>query len=128
MAWVGIIDGRCLPVVWFEGSVNGEVYREKFLKDTVQPNVKHVATRKKYRFQHDAASCHVTAQYSSFLRTKFGDRIISRNTQHHWPPYSPVLSPLDYSFCSQCTQYVKKVKPKDICDLRRRVQICREHR
>ena len=56
-----------------------------------------------------------------FLRSKFGDRIISRDMQHHWPPYSPDLSPLDYYFWSQCTQYVKKEKPKNICDLRRRV-------
>ena len=28
MAWVGIIDGRCLPVVWFDVSVNGDVYLE----------------------------------------------------------------------------------------------------
>ena len=35
MAWVSIIDGRCLLVVWFDGSVNGEVYLEKVLKYTV---------------------------------------------------------------------------------------------
>ena len=29
MAWVGIIDGGCLLVVWFDGSVNGEVYLDK---------------------------------------------------------------------------------------------------
>ena len=40
MAWVGIIDGRCLPDVWFDGSViNGEVYLEKVLKGTVWQNV-----------------------------------------------------------------------------------------
>ena len=46
MAWVGIIDGRCFPVVWFDGSVNGESV-VKVLKDTVWQNIKHVATRKK---------------------------------------------------------------------------------
>ena len=89
MAWLGIIDDRCFPVVWFDGSVNGEVYLEKVLKDTVWQNVKHVATRKEYWLQQDRASCHVTAQCLSFLRSKFGDQILSRNTQHHWPPYSP---------------------------------------
>ena len=88
IAWVGIIDGRCLPVVWIDGSVNGKNYLEKGLKDTVWQNVKHVPTRKEYWFQQDGAICHVTAQCSSFLRSKFGDRIISRNTQQHWPPYS----------------------------------------
>ena len=26
MAWTGMIDFKCLPVVWFEGTVNGEIY------------------------------------------------------------------------------------------------------
>ena len=118
MALVGIIYGRCLPVVWFDESVNREVFLEKVLKDTVWQNVKHVATRRECWFQQDGACCHVTAQCLSFLGSKFGDRIISHNTQHHWPPYSPDLLPLDYSFWSQCTEYVKKEKPKNSCDFR----------
>ena len=35
MASVGIIDGRCLPVVWFDGLVNVEVYLKNVLNDTV---------------------------------------------------------------------------------------------
>ena len=118
MAWVDIIDGRCLPVVWFDGSVYGEAYLEKILMDTVWQNVKHMATRKEYWFQQNGANYHVTAQCLSFSRSKFENRIISRNTQHHWPPYSPDHSPLDYCFWIQCTQYVKKEKPKNMCDLR----------
>ena len=61
MAWVGIINGPCLTVVWFDRSVNKKVYLEKVLKDTVWQNVKLVATKKEYWFQQDGASCHVTA-------------------------------------------------------------------
>ena len=82
MAWVGIIDGRCLPVAWFDGSVNGKVYLEKVLKDTVLQNVKRVATRKKYWFQQDGANCHVTAQCLSFFRLNFRDRIITQYSVH----------------------------------------------
>ena len=32
MAWVGMVDGRILLVVWFEGSVNSEAYLEQVLK------------------------------------------------------------------------------------------------
>ena len=32
MAWVGIVEGRILPVVWFEGSVNSDVYLEQVFK------------------------------------------------------------------------------------------------
>ena len=46
----------------------------------------------------------------------FPNEIWKSNHLSHWPPYSSDLSPLD-----QCTQYVKKQKPKNICDLRRRV-------
>ena len=69
MAWVGIINGPCLTVVWFDRSVNKKVYLEKVLKDTVWQNVKLVATKKEYWFQQDGASCHVTAQCLSFLRS-----------------------------------------------------------
>ena len=100
MAWVGIVDGRILPVVWFQGSVNSKVYLEQVLKNTVWQSVKNLATRIQYWFQQDGASCHVTAECLDFLHAKFGERIISRSTIHHWPPYSPDLSPLDFSVWS----------------------------
>ena len=34
IAWTGIVDGNCLHVVWFEGSVNSEVYL-KILKEVL---------------------------------------------------------------------------------------------
>ena len=39
------------------------------MKNTVWRNVKHVATRKEYWFQQDGASCYVTAQCLSTLRS-----------------------------------------------------------
>jgi coenzyme F420-reducing hydrogenase gamma subunit len=38
-----MVDGMILPVVWFEGSVNSEVYLEQVLKGTVWPAVMSVA-------------------------------------------------------------------------------------
>ena len=35
MCWAGFVDGACLPIVWFEGSVNHNVYLEKVLKEAV---------------------------------------------------------------------------------------------
>lgn len=122
MAWVGIVDGRCLPVVWFDGSVNGDVYLNQVLKETVWPNVKNTATRRQYWFQQDGASCHVTAPCLEFLSSKFGDRVISRNTQHHWPPYSPDLSPLDFSFWSQAMMHVNQHNPTTIGELKLSVE------
>jgi hypothetical protein len=122
MAWVGIVDGRCLPVVWLEGSVNGKVYLNQVLKGTLWPAVKNLATRRQYWFQQDGASCHVTAPCLDFLSSKFDDRIISRSTQHHWPPYSPDLSPLDFSFWNQSMMHIKRCEPRTIPELQRSVE------
>ena len=111
MAWVGMVDGRILPVVWFEGSVNSEVYLEQVLKNAVWNAVKGVATRRMYWFQQDGATCHVTDSCLDFLKSKFGNRIISRRTEHHWPPSSPDLSPLDFSFWAQAMQEVYRCRP-----------------
>ena len=76
----------------------------------------------RYQYQHDGASCHVTDPCLTFLKEKFNGRIISRNTEHHWPPYSPDLSPLDFSFWSQATKYVHNTNPKTIEDLKKSVE------
>ena len=89
-----MVDGRILPVVWFQGSVTSSVYLEQVLKGTVWPTVKGVAKRRGYRYQQDGDSSRVTEECLEFLKTIFGDRVISRRTEHHWPPYSPDLSGL----------------------------------
>ena len=122
MAWVGIIDGRVLPIVWFEGSVNSDVYLDLVLKKTVWASVKNIATRRQYWFQQDGASCHVTAPCLQFLAEKFGQRIISRNTENHWPPYSPDLSPLDFSFWNEVNMKLRKKKLQTIAALKRNVE------
>ena len=118
MAWVGIVDGRILPVVWFEGSVNSNVYLEQVLKNSMWNSVKNLATRRQYWFQQDGASCHVTTECLDFLHEKFGDRIISRRTTHHWPPYSPELSPLDFSFWSQAMAHIIRCEPCSLSELK----------
>ena len=76
MCWVGTVDGRCLPVVWFEGSVDSKVYLERVLKGAVWPSVRGVATRKQYWFQQDGASCHVTEECLDFIESKFGGQVM----------------------------------------------------
>ena len=118
MAWVGIIDGRCLPVHWFEGSVNGATYLE-MLETIMWPAVRAVATRRGYWFQQDGAASHVTSEVMDFFLTaKFGDRLISRNAQHHWPPYSPDLTCLDFSFWPQAQDEVVRRQPQTLSQLK----------
>ena len=47
MAWVGLVDGKSLPVHWFHGSVNSDAYL-KMLKTVMWPAVKARATRQQY--------------------------------------------------------------------------------
>ena len=121
MAWTCKVDGRCLPVVWFLGSVNGQVYLE-LLENTLWPAVRANATRKQYWYQHDGATCHVTTECLDFLRSKFGHRILSRRLDHHWPANSPDLSPMDFSFWSQASNHLKKIKPATLEEIKLAVE------
>lgn len=118
IAWVGIVDGRILPVVWFEGSVNSIVYLEQVLKNSMWNSVKNLAARRQCWFQQDGASCHVTAECLDFLHEKLGDRIISRRTTQHWPPFSPDLSPLDFSPWSQAMAHIIRCEPYSLSELK----------
>lgn len=121
MAWVGIVDGRCLPVHWFVGSVNGESYLE-MLQTVMWPAVESVANEKNFWFQQDGAPCHVSGDVMTFLRSKFGERIISRRSAHHWPASSPDLSCLDFSFWSQTLDEVVEKEPQTLEELKRVVE------
>lgn len=121
MAWVGLVDGKCLPVHWFHGSVNGEAYLE-MLKTVMWPAVKARATRQQLWFQQDGATPHVTPPVMKFLHSKFGNRIISRNSEHRWPPNSPDLSCLDFSFWSVVTTHIIQCEPKTLQELKELVE------
>ena len=121
MAWVGIVDGQVLPVHWFEGSVDGPTYLA-MLQTVVWPAIRGRVTRRAFWFQQDGASPHCTGEVLAFLAAKFGDRVISRRTEHHWPPYSPDLNPLDFSFWSQAMSHVVRCQPTTLQELKEVVE------
>ena len=47
-------------------------------------------------FQQDGATCHTATATIDLLKSKFGDKLISRNGPVNWPPRSCDLTPLDY--------------------------------
>ena len=53
-----------------------------------------------------------------FLKAKFACRVISRNSEHHWPPYSPDLTCLDFSFWPQVQKEVVRHKPQTLSQLK----------
>ncbi|XP_043212879.1 uncharacterized protein LOC122376980, partial [Amphibalanus amphitrite] len=121
MAWVGVVEWKCLPVHWFTGSVNSDAYLE-MLQTVVWPAVRARATCHRYWFQQDGAPPHVTAPVMDFLHSKFGGRVISRNSEHRWPPYSPDLSCLDFCFWSLVTAQIVHSEPQTLEQLKELVE------
>ena len=57
----------------------------------------------------DGAAIHIEKKVMAFLRLKFGSRIISRNAEIGWPPYSPDLSCLDTFYWSYVEKRMKEL-------------------
>ncbi|KAF2357982.1 C2 domain [Trinorchestia longiramus] len=85
-----------------------------------RPPVQAVATRRQYWLQQDGISCHVTAPCLQFLEFKFSDRLISCQTDKHWPPYSLDLSSL--YFFSLAIDHIVKYQPSTLSELKRIVE------
>ena len=49
-------------------------------------------------FQQDGATPHSAKHVLSWLHETFGVNFISFKTEKIWPPHSPDLNPLDFSF------------------------------
>ena len=90
MCCAGVWEGK-LIIHWFDEntSVNGDTYLD-MLKSVVWPAVKGVATRRKLWFQQDGATVHTTVRVREWLWQKFVGRVISRLTEHPWPPASKI--------------------------------------
>lgn len=76
------------------------------------------AYRRRYWFQQDGARCHTSNLSLEWLRQKFGNRIISGNTDIPWPARSPDESPLDYFLWGIAETEVRRVKPKSLKELK----------
>ena len=58
-------------------------------------------------FMHAKLGCRMISRH-----TPNDVRVISRNSEHHWPPYSPDLTCLDFSFWPQAQEQVVRQKPQ----------------
>ena len=117
MCWVGLVEGKVLGPVWFEGNMTGEVYREEVL-EFVWNKVKGVATRKGYWFMQDGASSHTTNDNMRFLHSKFHDRIISNKNEVIWPPKSPDMNPLDFFLWGHTMSHIFRCQPRTLTDMK----------
>ena len=67
MAWAAVVNGRILPIVWFqEGqSVNAEIYLN-LLQNDMWPAVSDEADSESYYFQQDGATPHCAQEVFGF--------------------------------------------------------------
>jgi hypothetical protein len=122
MAFVALVDGRISCLHWFTEngqnvSVNSTRYLE-LMQDVLWPSVRGSATRKQLYFMQDGATAHTTNDVLSFLKSKFGERVISRRTNIPWPAKSPDLNILDFFFWSYAQSEVYRRKPSTIDELK----------
>ena len=80
--------------------------------------VKTLATKRQYWFQRDGVGCQVTALCLQFLASKYGDRVIFRNTEHHWPPYSPDLFQIYFPFRAKAMNHLCRRQTSTLHDLK----------
>lgn len=65
-------------------------------------------------FQQDGASCHTSFISRAFIFSKFGERLIDRNSEGDnslglfWPPFSCCLNPCDFTLWPQLKRPVRK--------------------
>jgi inhibitor of nuclear factor kappa-B kinase subunit alpha len=127
MCWTGIVDGKVLPIFWFENedgspaSVNRERYLS-VLKEILWPAVRAQATRKGYYYMQDGAPPHCTNDALDFLADKFPGRVISRRSENVWPAHSPDLNPLDFWFWGYIESRVFEKKPDSVLVLKKVVE------
>ena len=66
------------------------------LKKKFVPGLKRKKAIKNCWFMQNGAPPHFSKESMEWLSTRFQDRIISRNAEFLWPPYSPDLKPCDF--------------------------------
>ena len=101
MIWVGPVNGQILARYWFMDPDNQEeniscnsVNYVEMLKNSVMPAIARRSDRDRLWFMQDGAPAHHSNHALSFLRDKFGDRLIALGTKDNptsvtWPPHSP---------------------------------------
>ena len=119
--WCGLHAGGIIGPYFFKNeegnqvTVNGDRYRT-MIRDFLFENMEDIDPNEIW-FQQDGATCHTANETIELLKTKFGDKILSRNGPVNWPPRSCDLTPLDYFLWGYTKSKVYAEKPATINDL-----------
>lgn len=101
-------------------TVNGERYRDmlqRYFFDQL-----HGLDISDMWFQQDGATSHTAGETIDLLKSKFGERVISRNGPVNWPPRSCDLTPLDFFLWGYVKSLVYANKPEMLEDLRANIE------
>lgn len=117
-------------VFWrpIEGNMNSETYIN-LLKHQFFPYLKSRNLLESCIFMQDGAPCHTSKNALQLIHEYFNDRVISTrypqkfNIGIEWPPYSPDLTPMDYSIWGTLKARLSKHKPKTLIELDRSLHI-----
>ena len=117
--WAGFTSKFILPLAFVEGTetVNQSVYL-RILRDTVLPSLPHP---EQYMFMQDGATAHTVNAVLDFLKTVFGDNLISRRSFYPWPARSPDLNPCDYFLWGYLKGKVFRSNPQTIEELKNNI-------
>lgn len=126
--WCGIIGCRVIGPYYFDGNLNGDMYRQ-FLVDDLPTLLEDVslAVRNSMWFQQDGCPAHFRLTVRAHLNNQYPGRWIGRGGPINWPARSPDLTPLDFFLWGRLKDLVYFERPTTVEDIRVRIsQACRE--
>lgn len=118
LVWCAISRDCIYGPYFFDGNVNQHNYLN-MLKNFFWKG--HVTARdfRKYYFLQDGAKPHTADKVQSYLKSKFGNRLIDKSK---WPPRSPDLNPCDFFLWGYLKDRVYKPMPQNLAELKATIQ------
>lgn len=113
LVWCAMSSERIYGPYFFDSTVTEERYIS-MLKFFFWPKVVR-EDYTKYYFQQDGASPHRGNKVQKYLKGKFGDKFIDKNS---WPPRSPDLNPCDFFLWGYLKSRVYNPLPNNLDELK----------
>ncbi len=109
--WCAVSRRRIVGPLFFEQTIDSDLYC-----DLIQQFIALLEEDERdIIFQQDSARPHTSNRSMEFLRSFFGDRLVSKGL---WPPRSPDLTPLDFFLWGTLKNNVFKHVPRSIEQLK----------
>lgn len=93
--WVGFNNRFLLEPYFFDSNVTSDSYCTMIATHAI-PLLKRKKVFSSTMYQQDGAPAHTSHKTINLLKEYFGSRLISKNCELAWPPFSPDLAPPDY--------------------------------